>query len=200
MDSSAEEIFDDHALIGALKGSKAQRNMAIGIIRKRLLPVMSFKLKDRYSVDDGFVEDCVQETLLAVSGSIHKFRGDSKLFTWILSIGVRIALSELRKRRWNESSLDQIVEDSGFDLEDDRDGTELRTEKRELLSKLNDLVEHSLTEKQRTALLGELSGAGISVIAEKLGSSRGAIYKLAHDARRALKKGLEESGFYIGEG
>lgn len=196
---SSEYAREDLDLLEKLKGSGADKNLALASIRKRLMPVLRRKLIDRYSVDDGFVEDCVQETLLAVSSGISKFRGESRLFSWILTIGVRTALTELRKKRWKDTSLEQLVEDTAFDVKDSREGPEAIVERTEVIDRLGQLIDTRLTEKQRLALLSELSGAGTSIIAAKLGSTPGAIYKLAHDARRALRRELERDGFILDE-
>ena len=57
------------------------------------------------------------------------------------------------------------------------------------------LIHNSLTEKQRSALLAELKEMPQDEIARHIGSNRNAIYKLTHDARKRLKKGLEAVGY-----
>jgi RNA polymerase sigma-70 factor, ECF subfamily len=60
---------------------------------------------------------------------------------------------------------------------------------------MHKIIRTGLTEKQRSALLAELRGMSQDEIARHLGSNRNAIYKLTHDARRRLKRGLESAGF-----
>jgi RNA polymerase sigma-70 factor (ECF subfamily) len=57
------------------------------------------------------------------------------------------------------------------------------------------LIQNGLTAKQRDALLAELRGMPQDEIARHLGSNRNALYKLTHDARNRLKRGLEAAGF-----
>jgi RNA polymerase sigma-70 factor (ECF subfamily) len=42
-----------------------------------------------------------------------------------------------------------------------------------------------------------LNGVPIDVLAERLNTSRGALYKTLHDARRKLRKHLEDAGLAL---
>ena len=66
-------------------------------------------------------------------------------------------------------------------------------EQAELLARLQRAVADVLTPHQRTALVAlALNGVPIDVLAERLGTTRGALYKTLHDARRKLRSHLEE--------
>jgi len=56
-------------------------------------------------------------------------------------------------------------------------------------------ITDTLTERQRTAVLGELTGVPSDVLAERLGVNRNALYKLHHDARKKLKAVILAAGF-----
>ena len=66
--------------------------------------------------------------------------------------------------------------------------------KQAVLAALRRLIETSLTDRQRVAILAELEGVPQVVIAEQLGMNRNALYKLGHDARMKLKQGLLDAG------
>ena len=52
-----------------------------------------------------------------------------------------------------------------------------------------------LTPHQRRVLVAlAVNGVPIDVLAERLGTSRGALYKPLHDARRKLRSHLEQLG------
>jgi RNA polymerase sigma-70 factor (ECF subfamily) len=55
-------------------------------------------------------------------------------------------------------------------------------------------IAEELTPKQRAAIMAELGGMPFDQVCSLLGTSRNAGYKLLHDARRALKRHLEEAG------
>ena len=78
-----------------------------------------------------------------------------------------------------------------------RDEPTRRYSRTKLLSKLKELIDSELTEKQWTALTAELGGMPLPQLAEKLGSNTNSIYKLLHDARKKLRRGLEASGFTV---
>jgi RNA polymerase sigma-70 factor (ECF subfamily) len=56
------------------------------------------------------------------------------------------------------------------------------------------VIETDLTDRQRQALVAELRGMPQAEIALQMGLTRNALYKLTHDARQNLKRGLEAVG------
>jgi RNA polymerase sigma-70 factor, ECF subfamily len=57
-------------------------------------------------------------------------------------------------------------------------------------------IERALTERQRQVLVAvTLNGVPIDVLAERLQTTRGGLYKTLHDARRRLRAALAERGF-----
>jgi RNA polymerase sigma-70 factor (ECF subfamily) len=72
-------------------------------------------------------------------------------------------------------------------------------EQRELLAALQSAVDSALTPHQRSVLVAlALNGVPIDVLAERLNTTRGALYKTLHDARRKLRDQLDDSGYTIG--
>ncbi len=67
-------------------------------------------------------------------------------------------------------------------------------DRKRLVAVLRNAIENDLTPKQRAAILGELRELPFDQIVELLGTNRSAAYKMVHDARRALKRRLHESG------
>jgi RNA polymerase sigma-70 factor, ECF subfamily len=95
-------------------------------------------------------------------------------------------------------SLDEVI--AGGDLTperaiDDDTGPDARWERAAILDAMHEVIRNDLTAKQRAALLAELRGMPQDEIARHLGSNRNAVYKLTHDARKRLKRGLERAGF-----
>jgi len=71
----------------------------------------------------------------------------------------------------------------------------------ELLRALRDAVHTSLTPHQPEVFSAlALNGIPIDVLAERLNTTRGALYKTLHDARRKLRLTLEAAGHAIREG
>src|SRR5260370_10377912 len=56
-------------------------------------------------------EDVIQEASLKAYRAIAEFQGNSRFYTWLLRIAVKLSLGKLRKRAlWKESSLDETRE------------------------------------------------------------------------------------------
>ena len=78
-------------------------------------------------------------------------------------------------------------------------GPEDEAEQSELLRTVQTAVAEELTPRQREVLVAiALNGIPIDVLADRLGSTRGALYKTLHDARRKLRKHLDACGLSIG--
>jgi RNA polymerase sigma-70 factor, ECF subfamily len=150
---------------------------------------------------DTFAEDITQTSLLKILAALNSFEGRSQFLTWAMKIAVRAAISELRHVRWQEVSLDKLVEE-GFPInlvhEDiqDTSSPEQSLLKQEIIAALQAVIANELTEQQRTILLGVvLHGMPIDEVARQRGTSRNAVYKTIYDARRKLADSLAEAGF-----
>ena len=178
------------------------REDAVRDLRDMLLRGLSKSLSKDRRVDDAFMEDIVQEACLKILDKLGSFEGRSKFRTWAVTIAVRTAVGKMRKRDWQNVSLDSVTSDAEFDPQVAVDASETNDQansRSRLLGKLKELIDSELTEKQWTAITAELSGMPLPQLAEKLGSNTNSIYKLLHDARKKLRRGLESSGFTIAD-
>ena len=176
----------------------ALRDDAVTDLRDLLLRGLSRSLSKQGRVDDAFLEDIVQESSMKILEKLDTFAGRSQFRTWAVTIAVRTAVSKMRKRDWQNVSLDSITTSSAFDpqIAVDTSGKIDQTNSRSrLLGKLKELIDRELTERQWTAITAELGGMPLPQIAEQFGSNTNSVYKLLHDARKKLRRGLEASGF-----
>jgi RNA polymerase sigma-70 factor (ECF subfamily) len=176
------------------------RDNAVGDLRDMLYRGLAKSLSTHGRVDDAFLDDIVQEASMKILDKLGAFEGRSKFRTWAVTIGVRTAVSKLRTRDWQNVSLDSVTADAEFDpqIAVDMSETSDQTSSRlRVLSKLKELIDGELTERQWIAITAELGGMPLPQIAEKLGSNTNSIYKLLHDARKKLRGGLEASGFTV---
>lgn len=143
-------------------------------------------------------EDFTQEALLKILANLDTFKGNSKFTTWAHKIAIRVALTELRRARWKNRSLDEMTSDETpyvFAPTDKKRRPDQMTEQGDLVQKVLTLIEEELTDKQRQAMeLVPMGGLPIEVAAQQMGMKRNAMYKLIHDARVKLKSRLEEEG------
>ncbi|MEE8254423.1 MAG: sigma factor-like helix-turn-helix DNA-binding protein, partial [Nitrosomonadaceae bacterium] len=114
------------------------------------------------------------------------------------SIAIRVAMSELRRHRWKNVSLEEVIADANLAPErviDDGSEPSIQRERKAVIEMMHGLIQNDLTEKQRVALLAELKEMPQDEIARHIGSNRNAVYKLTHDARKRLKQGFEAVGY-----
>jgi RNA polymerase sigma-70 factor (ECF subfamily) len=149
---------------------------------------------------ESLTEEVAQETLLRVLDQLHTFEGRSMFTTWVHKIAIRIALTELRRKRWQDSSLDEMVDNeetpvSPRILEDSSATPEQTAERADMMERVRRVIDEELTERQRRALimLG-LQGMPMEEAARRLKTNRNALYKLLHDARLRLKQRLQTEG------
>lgn len=178
----------------------ALRDDAVSDLQDMLCRGLAKSLSKNGRVDDAFLDDIVQEASIKVLEKLDGFEGRSKFRTWAVTIAVRTAISKMRKREWQNVSLESVAADGNLELQAVIDACEISDKesgRTAMLSKLKELIDSELTEKQWTAITAELAGMPPEQIAEKLSTNANAIYKLMHDARKKLRRGLEASGFTI---
>lgn len=145
-------------------------------------------------------EDFAQEALLKVLDKLDTFAGRSHFTTWAHKIAVSVALTELRRKRWQDTSLDGLLdtEDGLYTsrlMADPAPDPEIALERAEMLARMNHLLSEGLTEKQYTALIAAvIQGKSPTEIARQMGMNPNAVYKLIHDARLRLKHRLATEG------
>lgn len=176
------------------------RDNAICDLRDMLLRGLSKSLSKDRRIDDAFLEDIVQEACMKVLEKLQGFGGRSRFRTWAVTIAVRTAISKMRKREWQSVSLESLTVDAKFDPQmalDSAETVDQADSKLEILTKLKELIDGELTDRQWTALTAELGGMPLPQIAERFGSNTNSVYKLLHDARKKLRHGLEAAGITI---
>lgn len=151
-------------------------------------------------------EDFSQDATLRILDNLDSFRGDSRFTTWAMKIGTRTAISELRRARYKDFSLDELTADGEFQLKleggDNNSqmvSPERATEQVNVLQIIQQALDEVLTERQKTALEAvTLRGIPMDIVAEQMGTNRNALYKLLHDARKKLRTHLENQGIVMG--
>ena len=178
-----------------LKNPGPQRDAALAELRAILLRGLSRSLAERGG-GEAFAEDIAQEALLRILSSLDSFEGRSRFTTWAMAIATRAAISELRRRHFQDVSLDQLTGDRATPFELASEGAEEvgPDDKKLVLETLRKLIDESLTPKQRNVMQAALTGMPVEEIARRTESNRNAVYKLFHDARQKLKQGFESSG------
>ena len=131
---------------------------------------------------------------MSVLARLDDFRGASRFTTWVYKFALLEAAVKLRKRAWQGREVPLEPEAWGLFASGGL-GPEAEAEQGELLAALRKAIADVLTPHQRNVLVAlALNGVPIDVLAERLGTNRGALYKTLHDARRKLRRHLDETG------
>ena len=143
---------------------------------------------------DDIALEAADDALMSVLARLDDFRGASRFTTWAYKFALLEAAVKLRKRAWQGRELPLEPEAWGS-FASATLGPEAEVEQRELLATLQRAIDEVLTPHQRQVLVAlALNGVPIDVLADRLSTSRGALYKTLHDARRKLRKHLDDCG------
>ena len=161
---------------------------AVAARRRATLPRRTF-----HDVDDVCVH-AANDALMAVLAKLDTYRGTARFTTWACKFVIFEASTRLRRHAWRERKveLDETIWDR---LPDAAPPILQRLADDQLVDALHRAVDEHLTERQRLIFQSvTMKEVPIDVLAERLGTSRGAIYKTLHDARGKLRRALIEAG------
>jgi RNA polymerase sigma-70 factor (ECF subfamily) len=149
---------------------------------------------------DDLAQQSADDALVAILGKLDDFRGESRFTTWAYKFALYEAAAKVRKRAWQGREIPLEAETWPL-IADDRQSTpEQGAETAELLAAVQDGIESQLTRHQREVLVAiALNDVPIDVLAERLNTTRGALYKTIHDARQKLRTALASQGLSIDE-
>ncbi len=182
--------------LARLRATGAERNQAVAELHALLLRAARFEVRRRAPAVDA--EDLAQQSaddaLVAVLAKLDQFRGASRFTTWAYKFALLEAGVRTRRRLWQDRQV--AIDSEGWELIADRSaGPGEDAETAELLGAVRLAIEQELTAHQRDVLVAiTLNDVPIDVLAERLDSTRGAVYKTLHDARQKLRRRLADEG------
>jgi RNA polymerase sigma-70 factor (ECF subfamily) len=143
---------------------------------------------------DDLAQQAADDAFVSVLRRLDDFRGASRFTTWAYKFALLEAAVKLRKRAWQGREI-PLGDDAWSSFASVRLEPAAEAEQSELLIAVRRAVDDVLTPHQRRVLVAlAVDGVPIDVLAERLETTRGALYKTLHDARRKLRKHLEDSG------
>jgi RNA polymerase sigma-70 factor (ECF subfamily) len=188
------------AALGAPAGPV--RDAAVARLHALLLRAARFELRRRgaHADLDDLAIQAADDALVAILAKLHSYRGQSRFTTWAYKFALLEAAVKARRRAWQGREV--ALDDEGWSVLAVRgDGPGADAEAAELLRAVCDAIETALTPHQRAVLVAiTLQDVPIDVLAERLGTTRGALYKTLHDARRKLRARLALEGLHPLEG
>jgi RNA polymerase sigma-70 factor (ECF subfamily) len=177
------------------------KGTAIADLRAILVRGLTYALANRIRTDlDVFVEDFVQDAILRILDKIDTFRGESRFTTWAQKIAVRVAFTELRRQRWKDIALEDLIPEESTDytpavLADPSPDPEKQASQVMLAEMVREMIEEDLTDRQREAMMAIMvAGMPLEEVAVRMDTNRNALYKLIHDARKRMQKSLLARG------
>jgi RNA polymerase sigma-70 factor (ECF subfamily) len=196
---------DSLTWLSCLRSEGPMRDGAIARLHELLLKAAHFEVNRRRASlthlhGDDFEDVAHQsadDALVAVLAKLDTFRGQSRFTTWAFKFALLETAVKLRRRAWQDREVP--LEAEGWERlvalgqTPDRD-----RETAETIDVLSHAIRTDLTPYQREVLIATtLNGVPIDVLAERLDTTRGALYKVLHDARQKLRARLAARGFAI---
>ncbi len=200
--SPAARTNDDW--LTALRAGGPAREAALADLRTIIVRGLQFGLTGWMDIAapefEPLAQDFAQDTLLKVLANLDTFRGQSQFTTWAHKIAVNVALTELRRRRWKDVSLEGMMESAAGDASprisaDLAPGPEAQAEQTDMMTHLQKIMKEELTDRQLRAMMAvAVKGVPLEEVARRMGMERNALYKLLHDARVRLKRRMAREG------
>jgi RNA polymerase sigma-70 factor (ECF subfamily) len=188
-----------------LEDSGPRRDEAVARLHELLLRAARFEVNRRRAAlphlrGDDFDDLAMQsadDALVAILSKLSTYRGDSRFTTWAYKFALLEAAVKVRRRAWQGREL-PLEPESWERFMAEQSSPQVRAEQGELFGELQKAISDELTPHQREVLVATtLNDVPIDVLAERLNTTRGALYKTLHDARQKLRACLADRGMSI---
>jgi RNA polymerase sigma-70 factor (ECF subfamily) len=200
----ASPEVESAAWLAALRSEGSERERAVAALHRLLVRASRHELSRRRAALshvrgeelDDIATQAADDALVAVLAKLDEFRGASRFTTWAYKFALLEAGVRLRRRAWQGREVVLDAEGwTGF-AAGDRSAQE-EVEQSQLFSALREAIEQLTPHQRRVFVALALNEVPIDVLAERLDSTRGALYKTLHDARRKLRKHLDDRGLSL---
>ena len=191
-----------------LRATGPERDTALADLHALLLRAARFEVGRRRTTvahlregdHDDLAQQSADDALVAILGKLGDFRGESRFTTWAYKFALYEAAAKIRKRAWQGREIPLKAETWPLIADDHQRTPQQGAEAAELLAAIQEAIERELSPHQREVLVAiALNDVPIDVLAERLNTTRGALYKTVHDARQKLRTGLTARGLSLDE-
>jgi RNA polymerase sigma-70 factor, ECF subfamily len=196
---------ESRAWLESLQAEGPTRDEGIARLHGLLLRAARFEAARRRAslpqLDAAEIDDLAMQSaddaLIAVLSKLDEFRGTSRFTTWAYKFALLETAVKLRRRPWQQREI-PVEPAEWVQLTDRARPLELEIEQEELLAAVIRAIRSELTPHQREVLVAvAVAGVPIDVLADRLATTRGALYKTIHDARQKLRRRLAADGHQI---
>jgi RNA polymerase sigma-70 factor (ECF subfamily) len=180
-----------------------QREAACSELYPLLLRVAKAEARRRAPIlqlDGRELEDIAHQSaadaLMAISERLDRFRGEARFTTWASKFVIFNVATKMNRHFWRRNEVRYDQEDwsriaSRFDV-----SPEDEAQAGEFAAAVSAAVTGCLSDRQRLVFVATvLNGMPIAVLAEELGSTSNALYKVLFDARKKLRVALVAGGY-----
>lgn len=193
--------YTNEQWVAALRGP--ERDKMLACLREVLVRGLRVALKKRpEGICEADIEDFAQEALVKILHNLDSYRGESRFTTWAQKIALHLAFTELRRRKWRDVSLQELLARGEATrarwapLKDPLPVPEELAVQKITLATMRRLMSEELTDRQHKALVAVLlRGMPPEEAARRMDTNRNALYKLMHDGRKKLRRRLISEGF-----
>ena len=196
---------ESRAWILGLRAQGARREEASRALHELLLRAARFEINRRRASRphlrggdlDDLAHQAADDALVAILGKLETYRGESRFTTWAYKFALLEAAVKVRRRAWQGREIPLEPEDWSAIAATDRPPAR-EAETQELLGSIAEAIESELSPHQREVLVAvALNDVPIDVLSERLNTTRGALYKTIHDARKKLRAHLADAGLHF---
>jgi RNA polymerase sigma-70 factor, ECF subfamily len=198
---------ESRAWLAGLRAAGSRKEEASRRLHDLLLRAARFEINRRKGSHphlrggdlDDLAHQAANDALFAILGKLETYRGESRFTTWAYKFALLEAAVKLRRRAWQGREVPIAPEH--WSVIASRGGSPAgEAESNELLGSISSAIETELSPHQREVLVAvALNDVPIDVLAERLNTTRGALYKTIHDARKKLRSHLAEAGLRFEE-
>jgi RNA polymerase sigma-70 factor (ECF subfamily) len=205
LEREATSVMDPESQrwLEALHSDGEERERALVELRDLLLRAARFEMGRRRAAHphlrggdlDDLAHQAADDAMVALLAKLDDFRGDSRFTTWAYKFALYEAAAKLRRRGWQGREL-PLEREAWRTFTAASPSPERTAEGRDLMAVIGRAIQTDLTDHQRGVLLAlAVQDVPIDVLAERLETTRGALYKTLHDARKKLRAHLEKEGW-----
>ncbi len=198
-----EHGAEDRAWLEALRSTGPEREQAATRLHALLLRAARFELARRRgmlarirgeSLEDLAVQSA-DDALSAILAKLDQFRFESRFTSWAYKFAILEAAVRVRRRAWQDREL-PVEPDAWNAFSSTRFDPEESVVTVDRLQVVVDAIRTQLSPHQREVLIElVVADVPIDVLAERLNTTRGALYKTLHDARQKLRRAVEAHGY-----
>jgi RNA polymerase sigma-70 factor (ECF subfamily) len=145
---------------------------------------------------DVIVNQAADEAMTSLLGKLDSFEGRSRFTTWAFKFAILQASSDVRRLQWQHRDVELRDLDLAHLPAAEHLNPEHQAEGTDIAGAIAVAMHNVLTPHQRRIAIALLvDGVPVDVLAQRLATNRGALYKTVHDARIRLRAELTAMGY-----